>query len=367
MKNSDTDKSKAELIQELEELRRQVTELTRDRISTESAGKGIHLEPLFSIFNDAPYGVVIIGQEKTIFVNSEATQITGYSRVDVPTVTACFQKLFPDPAYQKKVWAFWEQDIARKGNKAKREFFATCQDGSVKALEFKVNVVAPDTILVIFSDVTRRREKIQALAESEMRYRTIFETTGTATIIVEADKTISLVNQGFTALSGYPREEVEGKLKWTHFVLKDDLKIMEKFHRLRRIKTDVAPRNYEFRFVDRYKNIKNIYLTIDIIPHTKRSVASLLDITERKQIEQEREKLIQDLQHALAEIKTLSGLLPICAYCKKVRDDQGYWKQVEAYIEEHSTIEFTHSICPDCAMEISNNYKIDDDESGNLK
>jgi PAS domain S-box-containing protein len=72
------------------------------------------------------------------------------------------------------------------------------------------------------------------------------------------------------------------------------------------------------------------------------------DITERKRVEQEREKLIQDLQDALAQVRTLSGLLPICANCKNIRDDQGYWIQIEAYIRDHSAAEFTHGICPGC-------------------
>ena len=60
------------------------------------------------------------------------------------------------------------------------------------------------------------------------------------------------------------------------------------------------------------------------------------------------ERLITQLQDALAQVKKLSGLLPICAACKKIRDDSGYWNQIEAYLREHSQAEFTHSICPDC-------------------
>ncbi|MGA7827178.1 MAG: PAS domain S-box protein [Geobacteraceae bacterium] len=72
------------------------------------------------------------------------------------------------------------------------------------------------------------------------------------------------------------------------------------------------------------------------------------DITERKQEEMERIQLVRDLKKALDEVKTLSGLLPICSFCKKVRDDQGYWKQIESYITEHSELFFTHGLCPDC-------------------
>ncbi|MEI6562373.1 MAG: response regulator [Verrucomicrobiota bacterium] len=71
---------------------------------------------------------------------------------------------------------------------------------------------------------------------------------------------------------------------------------------------------------------------------------------ERKQEEAERERLIAELQKALAEVKTLSGLLPICSGCKKIRDDHGYWNRIETFIAEHSDAEFSHGICPECAQ-----------------
>jgi DNA-binding NtrC family response regulator len=70
---------------------------------------------------------------------------------------------------------------------------------------------------------------------------------------------------------------------------------------------------------------------------------------ERKKLEIEREKMIEKLQDALTKIKTLSGLLPICSFCKKIRDDKGYWNQIEVYVREHSDANFSHSICPECA------------------
>jgi hypothetical protein len=68
----------------------------------------------------------------------------------------------------------------------------------------------------------------------------------------------------------------------------------------------------------------------------------------RRQTEVERDRLIHDLQKSLANVKSLSGLLPICAGCKKIRDDKGYWSQVESYVQEHSEATFTHGLCPDC-------------------
>ncbi|MDH5297427.1 MAG: response regulator [Desulfobulbaceae bacterium] len=77
---------------------------------------------------------------------------------------------------------------------------------------------------------------------------------------------------------------------------------------------------------------------------------------------EEREKLIAQLQEALAKVKTLSGLLPICAACKKIRDDQGDWSQIETYIRDHSEAEFTHLVCPDCARRLYPDIKLYPDE-----
>lgn len=85
------------------------------------------------------------------------------------------------------------------------------------------------------------------------------------------------------------------------------------------------------------------------------------DISERKTHEREREQLIAKLEQALAEIKTLRGILPICATCKKVRDDKGYWSQIETYIRTHSEVEFTHGICPECERESYSSLKSGDD------
>lgn len=82
------------------------------------------------------------------------------------------------------------------------------------------------------------------------------------------------------------------------------------------------------------------------------TIAQGQDITERILVEEEHAKLIVELQDALAKVKTLSGLIPICASCKKVRDDEGYWHQVETYIHEHSEAEFTHGLCPDCVKKL---------------
>ena len=73
-----------------------------------------------------------------------------------------------------------------------------------------------------------------------------------------------------------------------------------------------------------------------------------LDVNEAQQAEEEREQLVRELQAALAEVKTLREILPICSYCRKIRDDKDFWHSVEDYISEHTTSLFSHGICPSC-------------------
>jgi hypothetical protein len=87
------------------------------------------------------------------------------------------------------------------------------------------------------------------------------------------------------------------------------------------------------------------------------------EIRERKKAEQEKEKLITELQTALSEVKTLRGILPICSFCKKIRDDEGYWNQVEVYIRQRSDMDFSHSVCPECMRKHYPDYTPPEDQS----
>ena len=92
------------------------------------------------------------------------------------------------------------------------------------------------------------------------------------------------------------------------------------------------------------------WLRWNAAPHsTEKIIYSVArDITENKQAEEEREKLVRELQTALAEVKSLREILPICSYCRKIRDDENYWHTVENYISDHTETRFSHSICPSC-------------------
>ena len=132
-------------------------------------------------------------------------------------------------------------------------------------------------------DISEQKTIEKALTASGDRYRSIFENTGTGTIIIEQDTTISLANSGFANLIGYSKDEIEGKMKWTEVIAKnDDLSRMISYHSKRRDTVNNAPIEYEFTLKDRQGNLKEVFLRVDMISGTDSSVASLNDITSLK-------------------------------------------------------------------------------------
>jgi len=110
---------------------------------------------------------------------------------------------------------------------------------------------------------------------------------------------------------------------------------------------------YEALYVDkagrRFPALISLTALADEAGVTTGFLGIIADITDRKKNEDEREKLIGELQRALTEVRTLSGLIPICGWCKSVRSDKGFWQSVEQYVAAHTSASFTHGICPGCA------------------
>ena len=186
----------------------------------------------------------------------------------------------------------------------------------------------------------------EALQISEKKYRKIFETTGIAMVIIAEDTTILLANTEFEKLSGFSRQDVENKKSWTEFLSKKDLHTMVEYHRMRRINANSVPQNYEFQFLDRRGEAREIMITVDMIPGTKQSVASFSDITELKHTLEEQKMLQKCLSDALA--KVLNGFIPICANCKSIRDENNNWVQIESFIRDRTDAKFSHGICQEC-------------------
>jgi PAS domain S-box-containing protein len=234
-------------------------------------------------------------------VNPAVTKLSGYTFEELigqpisDFIIPKFRSLFRDE---------YLNEIKKQGRSEGVVAFHA-KDGSEHFIEYR-NVLVKQAgcepyVNGLGRDITERIRSERNLRESEERYRTVFETTGNATIIIEKDETISLSNSTFEELSGYSKEEIEGKKKWTEFVIKEDLKKLKTYHRDRCSKALSHSPNCEFRFIDRKGKTKNILLTIGPIADTQRSVASLLNITDRKQVEVELQKAHDQLEHRVKE------------------------------------------------------------------
>lgn len=142
------------------------------------------------------------------------------------------------------------------------------------------------------------------------QYRSVFENTGTAMVIIEEDMTMSMVNAKFEQLTGYSKERIEGRMGWDRFVHEKDVARMRSYHVLRRQMTGPVPTEYECAVVDRQGQTKNILVTIDIIPGTRKSVASFMDITSLKRTE-------EALAESERRLSTLMANLPGMAYRRR--------------------------------------------------
>jgi PAS domain S-box-containing protein len=198
-------------------------------------------------------------------------------------------------------------------------------------------------------DITERKRMEDKLRQLS----TAVEQSPASIVITDCAGNIEYVNSKFIELTGYTMAEVLGK---NPRILKSGEKSPEAYREM--WQTITAGKEWDGEFHNKKKNgelyweIASISPIRDLAGRVTHYVAVKEDITARKENEAEHDLLIRDLQDALADVKSLSGLLPICSSCKKIRDDKGYWSQVESYIQKHSEATFTHGICPDCIKKL---------------
>ena len=218
-------------------------------------------------------------------------------------------------------------------------------------ISFSVRKVGETNIATaIVRDFTELKKAGEALQKSEEKYRATFEHTGTCMAILEEDTTISLVNSQFEELSGYSKEEIEGKMRWTKFVHPDDVKRMFEYHKKRRQNPDGVPKEYEFRALNKSGDIFNMLIDIGMILGTKKSVISLVDVTELKQVEEtinrrlEFEKTVSTISTRFVGVSDIDDA--INASLKDVSKLSGASRAyVFLFREDRTTMDNTHEWC----------------------
>jgi len=250
--------------------------------------EAVDLQQLRDLFRQAPIGILRTTFNGRILIANQAfvemlgyTSFKEFSSPSQQKVT----DLYEDPSFREHIVEMLMQQHDRPLHVESRW---RRKDGTVFPCRIHVRSTVDGNGNVMhfegfIEDISEQKAIESALLASGDRYRSIFENTGTGTIIIEADTTISLANSGFANLVGYSKDEIEGKMKWPEVIAKDDDLIrMITYHKKRRNSFNNAPIEYEFTLKDRQGRHKEVFLRVDMISGTDCSVASLLDTTSLK-------------------------------------------------------------------------------------
>ena len=219
-------------------------------------------------------------------------------------------------------------------------------------------------VMISVADIvalTLERKRVEdALRESEEKFRQIITTVREGIVNINAERRIAYANVFFAEMFGYTLDEILGQSftillheeDWLDFSSRQDEREKGKVEQ------------FERRF--KAKDGREIWAIVSASPLIDRegrvtgAFSTITDITERKKAETVLQKKNHELHQAMNQIKTLRGIVPICMSCKKIRDDLGYWNQVEVYVRNHTEAEFSHGLCPECIVKLYPEYDEND-------
>jgi len=214
------------------------------------------------------------------------------------------------------------------------------------------------SIFGLSKDLSREQEALQ-------KFDRLFRMNPAPMAVTELPERLFIdVNDAFIRTLGYSRNEIIGKTSYELNIFPDEND--------RKLIAETIAQYGQFKEIEMKFKTKSgdsligLFSGEIIESQAKRYFLTvMIDITEKIHAQEEYKKIIQELQNALQEIKTLRGIIPICANCKKIRNDNGYWEQVELYISKHTTAQFSHGICPECVKKLYPDLRKDKLESTN--
>jgi len=287
------------------------------------------------------------------FVSENVIRLLGYSATDLISGRVSYSEIIHPDDLERVAGEVTKFSAGKKREKFSHEpYRIVTKDGKIKWLNDQTFIRRDKKGEIthyqgIILDITERKLSEKALQESEERYRSLFQNNHSIMLLIDSENA-DIVDANPAAISyyGWSHEELTGK-KITDINIFTKKKVFQEMERAKK------EQRHHFYFRHRLSSgeIRNVEVySSPITVYGRRLLYSIIhDITERKHAEKALLRERNELKKALEKIKTLSGMLPICSNCKKIRDDKGYWNQIESYVREHSEAEFSHSICPECA------------------
>lgn len=213
-------------------------------------------------------------------------------------------------------------------------------------------VLALAGVVTLTREIRRRKRVEASLQASEDKYRSLFNQSVEGIYLHDLDGRLLDVNRAACRQVGYAREELLALTLFDLALTPGEPNSPSREALLARWKGWQHEQTYTFEGeLRRHDGTRlPVALSAGVIRYGQSEVvlAIVQDISARRQAERDMQRVISELRNSLAEIKTLRGIVPICAHCKKIRDDKGFWSQVETYVTEHTEAQFSHGICPQC-------------------
>jgi PAS domain S-box-containing protein len=336
----------------IESLEKEITERKRMEASLQAS------EILYRTLIETSPDAILLADTNTnfIMVNQVAVRLYGYQNAEEMIGKTFLNLIVPEE--QPRLFEHFKETL-QTGSSQEMECTSLKKDGSSFPVEVNASLLIdaqgrPKGTIAIVRDITGRKRAEEALRESEEQYRSVLDNIEYGYFEVDIAGNFTFFNDSLCRILGYSRDETMGMNNRQYMDKENTQKVYQAFNRV--YATGEPYRSFDWEILRKDGTKRFVESSVSLLRDLKGERIGfrgiVRDITERKLAEEEREKLIHEIQDALAQIKKLSGLLPICASCKKIRDDKGYWNQIESYIRDHSEAEFSHGICPDCMKKL---------------
>ena len=312
---------------------------------------------------ESPYPIMIHAEDGEIVMLSKSwTEITGYTTDDIPNITDWIYKAYGERL--KLVKPVIEEIYGIDKRVHEGEFTLKTKEDQVMCWDFSSAPLGRLTdgrrcVISIGVDISERKRTEEELRWMERNYANAQRIAHVGSWEMDIMTGDSYWSNEFFRICGFEPGAIEPSLQNGMQIIHPDdreraAEAVEKAVKEGadyRIEKKIVRPNGEIREV-----LSEGEIILDGMGNPDKLVGSFLDITERKKSERERDGLINKLQKAVDEVKTLSGLIPICSSCKKIRNDEGFWLQVEEYVQQRAEVQFSHSMCPDCGEKTYGEY-----------
>ena len=308
-----------------------------------------------AVLDSAPEGILVVNREgQIVHVNAQTEELFGYGPDELLGVH--FEVLLPQlfrEEHERQIAGYTRAPGLRPG-RVGLELRGLHKDGTEILLEMSlcsVDVQDGPLVCCVLRKIASPKASEHPSRDVEQRFRLMVENSHDILTIRDADTRVRYTSPSIHRVLGYRQEEIIGSTGFELIHPEDRSNVETALNEF--WKNPGARDSIQYRA----RHANGSWVSLEVVaynlldhPDIRGVVINGRDISQRMQTEAERERTIAELQEAISKLDTLTGLLTICASCKKIHAENGSWQQIESYIRDRSQVEFSHSMCPECSL-----------------